>query len=77
MKVITSSSSTICHWICSAICSSWPSTLSCDMPTLMQTMISETNSHSVCVSDVAAAIHEKGVITCHHDNGVECCRFSL
>ena len=43
--------------------SSWPSTLSCDMPTLMQTLTSETNSHSVCVSDVAVAIHEKGVIT--------------
>ena len=44
--------------------SSWPSTLSCDMSTLMQTLICETNSYSVCVSDVAAAIHEEGVITC-------------
>ena len=34
--------------------------MSCDMPTLMQTLISETNRHSVCVTDVAAAINEEG-----------------
>ena len=36
--------------------------MSCDMPTLLQTLISETNRHSVCVTDVAAAINEEGLI---------------